>query len=171
MSTQKRSVKRKLINGVKRNRQSLFFLRVTTSFSNSDRNITHFPFPSNSAEILNPLTFQVSQNATNWRITTKVSSISYWPSLAQVKMNGPLSLHLVCIHRNTKVRSMTFTDCDGQQHSVFASLISIVNPWLFVTDANRRQNVKLDPNAFKMLPYSYRYDKLSVLLLKKRSQR
>ncbi len=76
-------------------------------------------------------------------------------------MNVFFSLHFECIYCNTKVNLMTITDCDGWLHSVYSSLISLINPWLVRFD----KNLKHDTNEFIMLSGSYLYDKSINALL------
>ncbi len=80
---------------------------------------------------------QATNNAANWKRTTKVNSISYWLSLAEFKTNAAFFIafrmhslsHKSLFHGTYRLRRLTAFG--------FVSLISKTNSWLVVPDANK----------------------------------
>ncbi len=95
------------------------------------------------SQMLILLMVQASNNAANWKIMTKVNSISYWLSLAQLKTNAAFFFafrmhslsHKSLFHGSYRLRRLTAF--------LFVSLIPKTNPWFVVSDATKRQKRKM----------------------------
>ncbi len=89
------------------------------------------------------LMVRASNNAANRKRMTTVNSISYWLSLAQLKINATCFIafrmhslsHKSLFHGTYRLRRLTAFG--------FVSLIPKTNPWFVVSDADKRQKRKM----------------------------